>query len=225
MDKVSALMPSTVEMASKGTPVSMVARVVDPLRIEAFLAFELTKNVADMVNVDQRLNLQAHQIPTIAKMLMENFKNESLADFSVCFKRGVAGFYGEIYRLDAAVITGWMQKYLEEKYQVIENQLMSEKESFYAVKKATRSEDQPNPERNLLALLQAVVGPVKPREDNNLKENEYQRQRIQTESTSEEYVRLHQMKVKYAQECRDPVTGKLLPGKPEFKQWIENKEL
>src|SRR5689334_18598931 len=127
MDKVSGLMPSTVEKAMNGTPVAMVAQVVDPLRVEAFVAFELTKRVADMFNGDQRLNLQGHQIPLIARSLMENFRNESLADFSVCFQRGVAGFYGELYRIDLAVITGWMQKYLEEKYQAIESKLMSEK--------------------------------------------------------------------------------------------------
>lgn len=108
----------------------MLAQVVPPRNIEAFLAIELTK-LQSLINVDERLNLQEHQIPVISQHLLTNFKNENLADFTICFRNGAMGKYGQIFRLDGAVICDWMNKYLEEKYQVIENNLMKEKENPY----------------------------------------------------------------------------------------------
>jgi hypothetical protein len=131
MDKASALMPTRIEHAAKGTPIAMVTLVVEPVKVEAFIVFELTKKVLDMFNGDPRLNLQPHQLPTIARGLIENYKNETLADFSVCFQRGMSGLYGDIFRIDIAIINGWMQKYLEEKYQIIEDTLVREKENQY----------------------------------------------------------------------------------------------
>lgn len=163
MDQVAAMMPHRIEDAVKGTPISVVANVVDPLRIEAFIAFLLTKEVADMWNGDQRLNLQGHQIPTIAKTLMDTFKNENLADFTICFRRGVMGLYNDekdkLLRIDGAVIVGWMRKYLDEKYQVIENSLMKEKDNPYAaLVSRSQSDDQINHRRNLLAAMETVIG-------------------------------------------------------------------
>jgi hypothetical protein len=163
MKKVASLLPNTIEQAIKGTPIAMLMRVVDRENIEAFLAVALT-NVASMINVDERLNIQEHQIPFICKQLVDTYKNESLADFKICFERGAMGKYDDkLLRVDGAVITNWMNKYLEEKYQVIENKLMSEKENFYEPVK----QDRRNEARDLLALLKLVVGEVKPEENPN----------------------------------------------------------
>lgn len=162
MDKVASLLPSTIEQATKGTPVEMLMKVVDRKNIEAFLAIELTK-LASLINVDERLNLQGHQIPFIAGQLVDNYKNESLADFKICFARGAMGRYDDkLLRLDGAVINNWMAKYLEEKYQVIENKLMTEKENFYQdispKRQSVQPENQASPERSLLSLLSVVMG-------------------------------------------------------------------
>lgn len=158
MTKVASLLPNTIEQATKGTPVAMLLQVVDRQNIEAFLAIELTKT-ASLINVDERLNLQGHQIPFIASQLIDLYKSESLADFKICFERGAMGRYDEkLLRLDAAVINNWMQRYLEEKYQVIENQLMSSKDSIYQVKREIP--DMPmqiNHDRTALAAMEAVV--------------------------------------------------------------------
>lgn len=173
LDEAMRLLPSTVEEACKGTPIQMLTAAVGEKRIEAFIAFELTM-LASMVNVDQRLNLQPHQIPVIAQELMKNFKTENLADFHVCFRRGSMGFYDDkLLRLDGAVIMQWMFKYLEEKYQVVENNLNAKKEN-----PAPFSKEEVNPNRNLLALLKTVVGDYDLPKTNNAKINDYERYKL-----------------------------------------------
>jgi len=127
MQEVARLLPDKIEDAIKGTPIAMLAKAVDIRNIEAFLAIELTK-LKSMVNVDDRLNLQPHQIPMIAEELVKTFKNENLADFKICFRNGWMGKYDEkLLRVDAAVIMQWMYKYLDEKYEALEKALKAEK--------------------------------------------------------------------------------------------------
>jgi hypothetical protein len=200
-DQASRLMPSTIQMAVQlGVP--MISVQVASKQVVPFIEYELIRLMA-MVNVDQRLNIQKHQIPVIAQELYETFKTESIEDIAVCFKRGAMGTYGEIYRLDGAVIAGWMRAYLEEKYSVIESNLNSEKLSMYQVKRTEKPEI--NPGRNLLAALETVIAGKDPGIDlskhltpeelkeveearkkglkipdkSNAQENEYQRHRLQ----------------------------------------------
>lgn len=76
-------------------------------------------------------NLSDGQIQQIVEDLMDKFPNETIEDFILIFKKARQNEFGEIYRLDSAVIFGWVEKYLDEKYQVIEGLLMKEKENPY----------------------------------------------------------------------------------------------
>jgi hypothetical protein len=170
--EVSALMPTTVDKAvTVGLPMMVLGKavpgIVDQIEYELIM-------LAKMVNVDARLNLQKHQLPIIAADLYNNFKCESLEDVAVCLKRGAAGLYGEIYRIDGSVITGWMTKYLDEKYEVLVAQLTAEKGNPYEVSRSAKTD-------MVVKLMKDALDQdgFQQQEKNNAKENAYQRWRLE----------------------------------------------
>jgi hypothetical protein len=81
-------------------------------------------------------NLREGQALEIAIQLIGDFPNESLEDFCLCLRRGIKGAYkidgkSDIFRFDILVINNWMKAYLDEKYKVMEDQLMKEKDELY----------------------------------------------------------------------------------------------
>lgn len=167
-----ALMPTTVQKAViEGVPMIMVAKATDQImpveNIIGYIEHELII-LSAMVNIDQRLNIQRHQLQVIAQELYDAFKAESMEDISVCFRRGATGLYGEIYRLDGAVILGWMRAYLEEKYAIIESE----------VTKARKQEAENKIDYK--AFIERRQKEMEtPKVPTNAKENEYQRYKLQ----------------------------------------------
>lgn len=114
--------------------------VTDEKNVCGFLEFELIK-LAGRINVSG--NLTDGQVEFIASQLVRAYPNESIADFKICFERGASGAYGKIFKLDGVEIGIWMsgirddegnvkqRGYLDEKYEVLENQLMKEKDNPY----------------------------------------------------------------------------------------------
>ena len=146
------MMPATIEKAvDVGFPMVVIGRACSG--IVAQIEFELIQLLAK-VNIDQRLTIQAHQVPAIAQDLFNDFKNESIEDIAVCLKRGAMAKYGEIYRLDLAVISGWMHKYLDEKYEVLVNNMNAQKESPYQVSRGAKVDI-------MLKLMKEALGDYK----------------------------------------------------------------
>lgn len=169
--ELSNSMPATVTHAVEvGVPMCLVDKVAKEELI-AFIEFELIK-LSTMVNVDARLNLQRHQVPLVAQSLYEDFKHESMEDIAVCLKRGAMGKYADekgIFRIDGAVISQWMSRYLEEKYQVVENNLAKEKQD--PEKKISET-------RNFIELYKAIVGDTPQADQTNAADNSYQRWKL-----------------------------------------------
>lgn len=123
---VSDSLPTAINRAIDQPPICEVIKITGHGQVVAFVEFELIKVVA-LVSVGNNLN--DSQIQFVATQLVEMFPNESLADFKIAFQRGCMGQYGEIFRMDGIVLRGWMEKYLDEKYQVVEDKLMKERDT------------------------------------------------------------------------------------------------
>lgn len=126
--KVSDELPSKISQATNQPPICDFIKIVGHGKIVLFVKSELIK-LSERISVSG--NLTVPQLEFIATQLVEMFPNESLADFKLCFERGCIGQYGEIYRMDGIVLRKWMEQYLDEKYQVIESELMKLKDDEY----------------------------------------------------------------------------------------------
>jgi hypothetical protein len=172
-EALSNSMPIAVAKAVEvGVPMRLVERVAKDEMI-AFIEFELIK-LSTMVNVDARLNLQRHQVPLIAESLYEDFKNESMEDIAVCFKRGAMGKYADekgIFRIDGAVISQWMSRYLVEKYELFEANLTKAKQKEAEVRRESNG-------KSMIDLYKAIVGDTPPDDPSNAPENSFQRWKV-----------------------------------------------
>ena len=121
-------LPTRISEATKQPPICDLEKIVGRGKIVIFIKLELAK-VNERISVSG--NITPEQAEFIATQLVEMFPNESLADFKICFERGCIGQYGEIYRMDGIVLRKWVERYLDEKYQVIESELMKEKDEHY----------------------------------------------------------------------------------------------
>jgi hypothetical protein len=96
-----------------------------------FIEFELIK-LSERINVGG--NLTDNQIEFIASQLLGMYPNETIADFKLCFEGLAAGKYsrqGKLFKLDGVEIGQAMQMYLEDKYKVMESEMMKEKDDQY----------------------------------------------------------------------------------------------
>lgn len=121
-------MPATIEGTFDEPKIKEVILVVGAHAVAGQVKFELIK-LAALMSVGGNLNTA--QVNFIADQLIQQYPNETLADFRLCFQRGAIGLYGDIQRMDGITIGGWMKKYLDEKYEILEDRLTKEKESIY----------------------------------------------------------------------------------------------
>jgi len=122
------MLPKRIEGTFEVPKVREMILATSEKNVSGFIEFELIK-LAERINVSG--NLTTEQIEFIALQLIDQFPNESIADFKICFERGSSGAYGKIFKLDGVEVGAWMQKYLDDKYKVLENQLMKERDNQY----------------------------------------------------------------------------------------------
>lgn len=126
LDEVSKSVSNRVSDLLDCEPIASLITNAGLGKVQMYVEAELIKLAAN-VNVNPALNLKDYQVPTIASTLIENYKWESIEDFTLCFRRGMAGFYGEIFRIDGAVIGSWLSRYIDEKYDALEQRKAKEK--------------------------------------------------------------------------------------------------
>lgn len=123
-------MPATIQAAMECPLVRDAEREVGREQLRRYIEYELVK-ISQLVSVGGNLN--DAQVQFISDQLVTRYPNESIADFKLCFERGITFRYGRIFRLDPTVIFEWMGLYLNEKYQVVEEKLMKEKDEYYRI--------------------------------------------------------------------------------------------
>jgi hypothetical protein len=184
-ENLSAMVPNRISDLLDCEPIESLIRHVGTESVEMYVRTELTR-LALQFNGNPALNLKDYQVPVIAGQLIENYKWESLEDFTLCFRRASAGLYGEIYRIDGAVIGQWFSRYLDEKYDALEQRKAKEK---HEEKGLPRKSDAVDGGKYLEEILKNI-GPVRQPEPDNRKENDFQRHKLQNVTpvtTPEEY--------------------------------------
>jgi hypothetical protein len=127
----SEMLPRKIELVFDQPKIrEMIMTYRSAIPVKRMIQFELIK-MAELMSVGGNLN--GTQVDFIADQLIDMYPNESIADFKICFERCAMGRYGQIQRMDGITIGEWMKQYLSEKYEVMENQLMKERDEYYKV--------------------------------------------------------------------------------------------
>lgn len=209
-------------MIKTGVPIAEVARVVGDRQVAIALDIQLIKLVGSL---NLKWNITDGQIQTIVEDIMDKYPNESIEDFVLCFKKARMGEFGELYRLDSAVVFVWIQRYLDEKYEVLENELRKAKQNDYHV----MPEVTDGPGRRLFdewanKMTMGTKIPDMPEDEikRTGQEDPPKKKAISYPSSSPEVGRLLDLKSEYGRKYTDPFTGKPLPGAPTFNEFIRD---
>ncbi len=231
----------TVEkIVDNAQPISQLEKYVERREIKAVIDMHLTALVKSL---NLKWTLSDQQIKPIVEDLLYKYPNESLEDFLLVFRKARMGEFKDengnttIYRLDGAVIFGWMEQHLAQKYEVLERNLYREKDQVHnAYKKAEK--DYLQVWRESLELLdeedrKAGKKPSTPKTDMlRARLNRMTEEQAKIEgaidppakiypSTPPEYSKMIDLKTQYGRDCCDLYTGKVKPGMPTFEEWIE----
>lgn len=202
-------------------PISELQRTVGNREVAQALDIQLTRLVGSL---NLKWNLSDSQIKTIVEDLLDKYKNESIEDFILVFKKARQGEFGELYRLDSPVIFGWMDKYLDEKYQVVEKKLMDEKESYYKTLKHKDTEtDWLKLWRDKIEAIEVKnVVPLTTKEI--IEEGQSKPKHEKYVPPDESYVVAHELHLQWARENHDPYTGKPKANWISEEDWIKEKQ-
>ena len=184
---------------------------------------QLTKLAASF---NMNLNLKDYQIAQIVEDLMAEFPNETIEDFIYVFRQARLGTYGEVYRLDSAVVFGWFKSHLERKYEAVEAKLMAEKDKPYEVQVSKDvlpiEKAQGYIDQILKDLSQIETKAIAPMDQAEIKKLGHEKAPKSTyRPPSAEYVTLHKLQIEWMKECFDPLTGKPNDRHLSFDEWCK----
>lgn len=220
--------PRTVKDALDCPPVQdLVNHGARINELEACLAVEIAR-IANLLTVGG--NLRQGQSLEIARTLIADYPGESLQDFCLCLRNGVKGAYGDIFRFDILVINQWFKKYLEEKYNALEERLMKEKDDLYKANNFHKPEAaDPVSHQMWLDKLKEAVSSNKS-QVHKMTEAEI---RIEGQEkpkphihpyAPKSYMEQRELHFQWIKENVDPYTGKLKPGGVEESEWLKSRK-
>src|SRR5690242_12770425 len=125
--QASDSLPTKIQATFELPKIWELAQATSENSVRAFIEFELIK-LAESINVSG--NLTDGQISAIARGIVEDYPNETIADFKICFTKAAKGDYGKIWKLDGIEVGVWVKTYLDQKYEVLEEQLANEKDTY-----------------------------------------------------------------------------------------------
>lgn len=209
----------TVQKAiDNGIPIVEMQRVVGSRQIAIALDIQLTRLVGSL---NLKWNFTDQQIKQTVEDLLDKYPNESLDDFILLFKGIRLGEYGEIIRLDSAVIFECMRQYLDIKYQAIETKLMKEKESIYKVEPETAA-DADKYIGQLLEILKPDDKKIPPMTEQDIKaEGQEKPKRDYYPSTPRSVILEKYYHTEWVKANFDIYTGKKLPNWQPEEEWVE----
>lgn len=112
---LGAINPASIEAAMSGdTPALSTVRKYHGDETAKYAVKEIIAEAASMLNIGK--NLQAHQIEFMADEVLRDWYFLTLAEIKYLMRQGITGKYGELYdRLDVAVVSGWFERYNEQR--------------------------------------------------------------------------------------------------------------
>lgn len=189
-------------------PISVVKKNVPEGDIEISIDIALTRLVESL---NLKWNLTGGQTKTIVEDLVDKYPNETIEDFILIFKRARQGEFGELYRLDSAVIFGWMERYLEEKYEALERSLYTEKETFNKpIKPVCEADRLAVWKASVDAITVKAIAPLTTKEV--ITEGQEKPKRQSYPMTSESERLKHERHLQYIRENYDARTGEPIKG-------------
>lgn len=109
---------------SNALPICEMVKEVGRKKLALVLDYHLSRLVS-LLNLN--LTLNDVQLGVIVEDLLDRYPQETIEDFILIFKKARQGEYGELFRVDSAIVFKWVEKYLQEKYQAMEDKLQREK--------------------------------------------------------------------------------------------------
>lgn len=218
-DELAKNVPNKIAALLDCEPIQSLISHAGSETVKAYLEAEIIKLAANF-NGNPALNIKSYQVPVIADQLIENYKWESIEDFTLCFRRASAGLYGEIYRIDGAVIGQWFARYLDEKYDALEQRKAKEKHQDSA-----KRENNAVDGSKYIAQMLENLGVPQDQDTTNAAENAYQRHKLENKYpvTPPEEVEKRLLHLAYIRANYKPDGSKRDNWLPE-QAWIEQNK-
>lgn len=218
------MLPTKIEQAIHEPKLFEMVMATSETCVIKQIEFELIV-LASLMSVGGNLNKA--QVPFIARQLYEMYPKESLADFKICFTKGSMGEYGDIQRMDGITIRNWMETYMQEKYQVLEDTLMREKDEIYARVDHTKPLIDVDKMLNeykdqIMSQPGHFIPKLTPKE---IKEEGQVEPKKKVYHSDPNAIYLHEKKIEYGNLFSDPYSfeGRLKPGSPSFEDWLQTQ--